>query len=99
MLKAIGFNDLNIILWQELRILIVMIMATVISMLFNNPICQVSAGAIFRMMGAKKIIFDPSIIDSYVIYPAIIIVTTLFGVFLTTLSVRKISSNEINSIE
>jgi len=99
MLKAIGFNNLNIILWQELRILIVMIMATVISMLFNNPICQVSAGAIFRMMGAKKIIFDPSIIDSYVIYPAIIIVTTLFGVFLTTLSVRKISSNEINSIE
>jgi hypothetical protein len=51
------------------------------------------------MMGAKKIIFDPNILESYLIYPAIIIVATLFGVFLCAQSVRHISSNEINSIE
>jgi hypothetical protein len=34
-----------------------------------------------------------------VIYPGIIIAATLFGVFLTAMSVRNISANEINSIE
>ncbi len=99
MLKAIGFKDSQIVGWQTLRVFFVMLLATCIAILLNNPVCQISSGTIFRMMGAKKIIFDPNILESYLIYPAIIIVATLFGVFLCAQSVRHISSNEINSIE
>ena len=98
-LKAIGFKNSSIVIWQTFRVFIIMMISTVIAMALNTPVCQLSAGAVFRMMGAKKIIFDPNILESYVIYPLIVIAATLAGVFLCALSVRHISSNEINSIE
>ena len=99
MLKAIGFKDGSIVLWQTLRISLVMLAATVVSIIINNPVHQLTGGAVFKIMGAKKMIFDPNILESYVIYPLIILAATLFGVVLTALSVRHISANEINSIE
>ena len=99
MLKAIGFKDRSIVLWQTLRISLVMLAATVVSIIINNPVCRLTGGAVFKIMGAKKMIFDPNILESYVIYPLIILAATLFGVVLTALSVRHISANEINSIE
>ena len=98
-LKALGFRDSSIVFWQTLRVFIVMLISTVIAIALNNPICQISVGGIFKGMGAKKIIFDPNVLESYVIYPAIIIAATLFGVFLTAMSVKHIRANEINSIE
>jgi len=98
-LKALGFRDSSIVFWQTLRVFIVMLISTVIAIALNNPVCQISVGGIFKGMGAKKIIFDPNVLESYVIYPGIIIAATLFGVFLTAMSVRNISANEINSIE
>ena len=98
-LKALGFRDSSIVFWQTLRVFIVMLISTVIAIALNNPVCQISVGGIFKGMGAKKIIFDPNVLESYVIYPGIIIAATLFGVFLTAISVKHISANEINSIE
>lgn len=98
-LKALGFRDSSIVFWQTLRVFIVMLISTVIAIALNNPICQISVGGIFKGMGAKKIIFDPNVLENYVIYPGIIIAATLFGVFLTAISVKHISANEINSIE
>ena len=98
-LKALGFRDSSIVGWQTLRVFIILLISTVLAMLLNNPVCQLSGGAIFRAMGVKNVIFDPDILDSYLIYPGIIIAATLFGVFLCAMSVRRISANEINSIE
>ena len=98
-LKALGFRDSSIVFWQTLRVFIVMLISTVIAIALNNPVCQISVGGIFKGMGAKKIIFDPNVLESYVIYPGIIIAATLFGVFLTAMSVKHIRANEINSIE
>ena len=98
-LKALGFRDSSIVGWQTLRVFIILLLSTVLAMLLNNPVCQLSGGAIFRAMGVKNVIFDPDILDSYLIYPGIIIAATLFGVLLCAMSVRRISANEINSIE
>ena len=98
-LKALGFRDTSIMGWQTFRVFIILLISTVLAMLLNNPVCQLSGGAIFRAMGVKNVIFDPDILDSYVFYPGIIIAATLFGVFICATSVRKISANEINSIE
>ena len=51
------------------------------------------------MMGAKNIIFDMDVLKTFVIYPAVILAATVFSVFLTALSIRKVNSNEINSVE
>lgn len=99
MLKAIGFKNRSIILWQTLRIAIIMIAAVLLSVALADTIGKLSTGGIFQMMGAKNIIFDMDILKTFVIYPAIVLATTVFSVFLTALSVRKINSNEINSVE
>ena len=99
MLKAIGFKNRSIILWQILRIAIVMIAAVLFSVALADPIGKLTTGGIFQMMGAKNIIFDMDILKTFVIYPAIVLATTVFSVFLTALSVRKVNSNEINSVE
>ncbi|MCH5296570.1 MAG: FtsX-like permease family protein [Ruminococcus sp.] len=99
MLKAIGFKNRSIILWQILRIAIIMVIATLIAIALSNPIGQLSSGAVFKMMGAKYIIFDVNVLESYIIYPLIILATVVFGVFLTALPIRKINSNEINNVE
>ena len=99
MLKAIGFKNRSIIGWQVMRITIVMLTAAIISAVLSNPVSQLTSGAIFRGMGAKAIIFDINVMETYIIYPVIIIAATIFFVFLTTLSVRSINSNEINSVE
>lgn len=99
MLKAIGFKNRSIILWQTLRIAIVMIAAVLLSVALADPIGKLTTGGIFQMMGAKNIIFDMDILKTFVIYPAIVLAATVFSVFLTALSVRKVNSNEINSVE
>ena len=99
MLKAIGFRNRSIILWQTLRIAIVMIAAVLLSIALADPIGKLTTGGVFKMMGAKNIIFDMDILKTFVIYPAIVLATTVFSVFLTALSVRKVNSNEINSVE
>ncbi|MEE0855933.1 MAG: ABC transporter permease [Ruminococcus sp.] len=99
MLKAIGFKNRSIILWQTVRIAIVMIAAVLLSVALADPIGKFTTGGVFKMMGAKNIIFDMDILKTFVIYPAIVLATTVFSVFLTALSIRKVNSNEINSVE
>ncbi len=99
MLKAIGFKNRSIILWQTVRIAIVMIVAVLLSVALADPIGKFTTGGVFKMMGAKNIIFDMDILKTFVIYPAIVLATTVFSVFITALSIRKVNSNEINSVE
>lgn len=99
MLKAIGFKNRSIILWQILRIAIVMIAAILLSVALADPIGKLTTGGIFQMMGAKNIIFDMDVLKTFVIYPAVILAATVFSVFLTALLIRKVNSNEINSVE
>ncbi|MEE0676070.1 MAG: ABC transporter permease [Ruminococcus sp.] len=99
MLKAIGFKNHSIILWQTVRIAIVMIVAVLLSVALADPIGKFTTGGVFKMMGAKNIIFDMDVLKTFVIYPAIILAATVFSVFLTALSIRKVNSNEINSVE
>ena len=99
MLKAIGFKNRSIILWQILRIAIVIIAAVLFSVALADPIGKLTTGGIFQMMGAKNIIFDMDVLKTFVIYPAVILAATVFSVFLTALLIRKVNSNEINSVE
>ena len=99
MLKAIGFKNRSIILWQTVRIAIVMIAAVLLSIALADPIGKLTTGGIFQMMGAKNIIFDTDVIKTCIIYPAIVFAATVFSVFLTVLGIRKGNSNEINTVE
>ena len=99
MLKATGFTNNSIILWQTLRIAIVMIFSALLAIALSEPLGQLAVGGIFKMMGAYNIIFDVNILETYVIYPLMVLVATVISVFITAQQVRKVSSSEINNIE
>lgn len=99
MMKAVGFSNGAIILKQTLRMAIVMIIATIVAVLLADPVGHLAVGGIFQIMGAKSIIFDVNILQTYIIYPIIVLVCTILSVFIVNQQVRKVSSSEINSIE
>ena len=99
MLKAIGFGSRSVIRWQTLRIGLVMALAVGLAAALADPLGRLTTGGLFVMMGAKNIIFDADVLRTYVFCPAIVLAATVGSVFLTALSVRKVNSNEINSVE
>ena len=99
LLKAIGFRNRTLIAWQTIRVGLLMIAAVLISVLLTEPVSQLAVGGIFRMMGAKNIIFDINILDTFVIYPLAVLAVTVLAVLLSALGIRHISSQEVNNIE
>jgi putative ABC transport system permease protein len=99
LLKAIGFSNRKIMMWQVKRIGFILLISTVIGIFLSNPIAQISVGKIFASMGATSIdfVFDP--IKSFLLYPGIVICSTLLASIITALQVRHINASEINSIE
>lgn len=99
MMKAIGFTNQGIILKQTLRMAIVMVFATLVAILLAYPVGQLAVGEIFKIMGAKTMIFDVDILQTYIIYPLIVLVCTVFSVLIVNLQVCTVKSSAINSIE
>lgn len=99
MLKAIGFTNRAIITRQTLRMAIVMVAAAIFAILVAEPVGQLAVGGIFRIMGAKTIIFDVNVLYNYVICPLVVLVCTIISVIIVDQQVRGVSSSEINNME
>lgn len=99
MLKSIGFSNSSIISWQILRIGIILIISTIIGAIISNPLSKISSGQVFKMMGATNIEFVINPLEVYIMYPAIILVCTLFASFIAALQIKRISAHETNNIE
>ena len=99
LMKAIGFRNGSLIAWQTIRVSILMAAAVIIAVLLTDPVSQLAVGGIFKMMGAKYIVFDVNILENYVIYPLLVFAVTILAVFISALGIRSISSQEVNNIE
>jgi putative ABC transport system permease protein len=99
MLKAIGFRNGAIIMWQCMRIGIILLISIIIGALLSGPVSQISSGAVFRMMGASSVEFEIRPIEVYIIYPLIIFTVTMLASFLTAQQSRRISASETRNIE
>ena len=99
LMKAIGFKNRSLILWQTLRVAIIMAAAVLIAVLFTDPASQLAIGGIFKMMGSKYIIFDTNILEAYIIYPLAVFAVTVLAAMISAAGIRSISSQEVNNIE
>ncbi len=98
-LKSIGFRDGSLVLWQTIRIGLVLILSIVIGVLISTPISQVSSGQVFKMMGAATIQFEIEPLEVYVLYPLILLIATGFAAFCTACRLRKIKTSETGNAE
>lgn len=100
LLKAIGFNNGKIISWHTLRFVIVSIISAIISLATILPFTSATVGPIFSFMGANYgIQYDIVPLEVFVIYPLIILATTLISAFLTAQNTRTIKASESSGIE
>lgn len=99
MMKAIGFSNGSLMMWQSFRIGIVLVLAAVIAELISNPLSQLTVGYVFKMMGAQRIEFEIKPLEVYVMYPLLVLAVTTVTGMLASLQIRRISPAETSNIE
>lgn len=98
-LKAIGFKNSSLVIWQSLRIGIVLVISIIIGAAISTPLSYLTVEPIFRMMGAYSIEFDIVPLEVYVIYPFIVLFATVLAAVAGALQLNKISASETSNIE
>lgn len=99
MLKAVGFANSSLMLWQNLRIGIVLLVSVFIGIAISMPVSKVTAGQVFQIMGAATIEFEVVPFEVYVLYPLMVFAATILAGFLTSTQLRKISASETSNME
>lgn len=99
LLKAMGFKNNSLTLWQTLRIGMVLIVSVLTGALVSSPLSSLIITPAFRIMGAYSIEYEIRAAEVYVVYPLIMLGATAFAAFLSAQGLRKISSSEISGNE
>ncbi len=100
LMKAIGMRNSGIYAHHTARFLIVVAAAVIAAELLGMPLTKLCIDPVFGMMGLEmgiEYLQDP--VEIYVIFPVIILVSTIAGAFLTSLYTRKIRSSDTAGIE
>lgn len=99
MMKAIGFRSKTLILWQMLRIAAVQVIAIVIGTAISAPASELSAGQVFRIMGASSVKFAIAPKEVFGVYPLAILAATCLASCLAALRIRKIKPSDAAGAE
>ncbi len=99
MLKAIGFADFSLALWQAMRIGVVLFLAVIASALLATPVSELAIGPVFQMMGAQRIAFEVNVLEIYVLYPALVFLVTVASGLLAAMQVKTIPTADASNIE
>lgn len=98
-LKAIGFKDISLSVWQTLRIVIILLVSAALGILLSSPVSQLLITPIFRMMGAYSIKFDVNAFEVYLFYPFFVLITASSAAFLSSQGLRKIQASQASNID
>lgn len=100
LMKAIGTKNSVIYTQHTARFAIVGIIAIIIAEIFAMPLTSLCINPIFRMMGLEigvEYVTNP--IELYLIFPILILVTTMISAFLTALYTKSIKASDASCIE
>lgn len=99
MLKSIGFPDRTIRGWQSVRILLVLLFSIIMGAVLSGLLDSALIGAIFAVMGATSIRLVSNPLETYLLYPALLLVVTGAAAYLCAGQIKKVDVKEINTIE
>lgn len=99
LLKSIGFSNAKISAWQIERVLLLLVTSIAFGTVLSKFLSPCLMGPIFAMMGANRIELVVKPLETYVIYPGILLVVTGLVASLCTHDVKKIEAREVNNIE
>ena len=94
-MKAIGFSDNALIVWQMKRVGIVVFGGIIVGVLTGEWFTQLTSGQVFKYMGAR-IDFQLDILQGYILYPVVMFVVILAACTLVTQKIRTIEVHTMN---
>lgn len=100
LMKAVGMRNGKIYAYHTLRFLFVGMIAVIIGEILAMPLTHLCIDPVFKMMGmeiAVDYVINP--VEMYLMFPLVILVTTIVSAFLTSLYTRKIKSSDTANIE
>ena len=99
-LKAVGFSNGALIRWHTLRFVLVSTIATALALLCTVPFTKLCVDPIFKMTGASfGIEYHIDSLQIFLLYPALVLGTTIIGALLTSLRIRSIRASECSNID
>ena len=99
MLKSIGFADRTIRAWQSFRILLVLFSSIVLGAFLSEMLDSIAIGTVFSVMGATSIPLVKKPLETYLLYPLLMLIVTGVSAYMCAAEVKKVDVKEINTIE
>lgn len=98
-LKAVGFKNSSLTLWQTMRIGIVLLVSVIVGAAVSTPLSDIVITPIFQMMGAFSVEFEIRAVEVYLVFPLIMLAVTAFAAFISAQGLRKISASQMGNNE
>ncbi|MDR3316288.1 MAG: hypothetical protein LBS98_07440 [Coriobacteriales bacterium] len=99
LLKSLGFANGALVRWQVTRMALVAVAALVVGLLLASALNPAMVRLTFGLMGAPNIpaVIEP--LETFVLYPALLLAGTVVAVFLSVLSLRGVDKRAFDAIE
>lgn len=99
LLKSIGFRNAALRRWQIVRITIVLIVSIVVGTLIAGPVGGIVINSIFGALGVSRVTQVINPMEVYLIYPAILLLSTVLAVMISVGQIKKTKVEQINNQE
>lgn len=99
MLRSVGYSNRSLRLWQVLRMGIVLIISEVFGIILSTFLNGILLKPIFAMMGGTHMKIQVNPLESYVIYPALLLIVISLTALFSSAQIKKLNTMEINNIE
>lgn len=99
LLKSIGFRNAALRRWQVVRISIVLVISIIFGTLIAGPIGGTVINSIFGALGVSRVAQVINPMEVYLIYPAILLISTVLAVMVSVGQIEKTKVEQINSQE
>ena len=99
MLKSIGFRKGDLRRWQIGRIAIVLVLSIIVGTILAGPIGSTLVAGVFSMMGATNVPLIIVPLQVYLIYPGLLLASTVLAAACSIGQIRKTQIWEVNNQE
>ena len=86
-------------MWQAERSVLILVFAIVTTTFLSKLLAPVVIEPIFAMMGANHVVLEIKPLETYLLYPAVLLLITGIAAFLCTAEIKYIDAREVNNIE
>ncbi len=99
LLRSLGFTVKSIRSWLIQRVMIVLVIAIVFGSILSKLLEPLLIVPIFGMMGAKNIELVTRPVETFVLYPLLLLIVTTLSAIWCTKDIKKIAPTEVNNME